>query len=64
MVNICASMVSAFVNTALLHYGGTGAHDIVSVAHGQADIYVGAYGIINRVVMLLIMVIQGLNQGM
>ncbi|MBR7182823.1 MAG: MATE family efflux transporter, partial [Alistipes sp.] len=28
------------------------------------DIYVGAYGIMNRVVMLLIMVIQGLNQGM
>ena len=63
MVNICASMVAAFVNTALLKYGGTGTHDIVKTA-GSADIYVGAYGIANRVVMLLIMVIQGLNQGM
>jgi Na+-driven multidrug efflux pump len=63
MVNICASMVAAFVNTALLKYGGTGAHDVVRTA-GSADIYVGAYGITNRVVMLLIMVIQGLNQGM
>ena len=64
MVNICASMVAAFVNTALLKYGGTGAHDVVHTTHASADIYVGAYGIANRVVMLLIMVIQGLNQGM
>ena len=64
MVNICASMVAAFVNTALLKYGGTGAHDVVHPTHASADIYVGAYGIANRVVMLLIMVIQGLNQGM
>jgi putative MATE family efflux protein len=64
MVNICASMVAAFVNTALLKYGGTGVHDVVHSTHASADIYVGAYGIANRVVMLLIMVIQGLNQGM
>ncbi len=64
MVNICASMVAAFVNTALLKYGGTGVHDVVQTTHASADIYVGAYGIANRVVMLLIMVIQGLNQGM
>ena len=64
MVNICASMVAAFVNTALLKYGGTGVHDVVKSAHASSDIYVGAYGIVNRVVMLLIMVIQGLNQGM
>lgn len=64
MVNICASLVAAFVNTALLKYGGSGIHDVVRTAHGESDIYVGAYGIANRVVMLLIMVIQGLNQGM
>lgn len=64
MVNICASIVTAFVNSALLRYGGTGLHDVVQSAGRQGDIYVGAYGIINRVVMLLIMVIQGLNQGM
>ena len=64
MVNICASIVTAFVNSALLRYGGTGLRDVVQSAGRQGDIYVGAYGIINRVVMLLIMVIQGLNQGM
>lgn len=64
MVNICASMVAAFVNTALLKYGGTGVYDVVKSSDGSSDIYVGAYGIANRVVMLLIMVIQGLNQGM
>lgn len=64
MVNICASMVTAFVNTALLKYGGTGVYDAVRSGDGAGDIYVGAYGIMNRVVMLLIMVIQGLNQGM
>lgn len=63
LLNMCASMVAAFVNHALLLYGGTGARDIVAAA-GAGDIYVGAYGIINRVVLLFIMVIQGLNQGM
>ena len=64
LMNICASMVAAFVNTAMLHYGGTGLHDIVTREKGAADLYVGAYGIVNRVVLLFIMVIQGFNQGM
>lgn len=64
MVNICASMVAAFVNSALLKFGGTGIYDAVRGGNNAGDIYVGAYGIVNRVVMLLIMVIQGLNQGM
>lgn len=64
LMNICASMVAAFVNTAMLHFGGTGASDIVSRESGAADLYVGAYGIVNRVALLFIMVIQGLNQGM
>ena len=64
LMNICASMVAAFVNSAMLHYGGMGAHDIVSREQGAADLYVGAYGIVNRVVLLFIMVVQGLNQGM
>ena len=57
-------MVAAFVNSAMLRYGGMGAHDIVSREQGAADLYVGAYGIVNRVVLLFIMVVQGLNQGM
>ncbi len=64
LMNICASMVAAFVNTAMLQYGGLGTHDIVTREQGAADIYVGAYGIVNRVALLFIMVIQGLNQGM
>ncbi|MBR4968953.1 MAG: MATE family efflux transporter, partial [Alistipes sp.] len=64
LMNICASMVAAFVNTAMLRYGGTGIHDVVSREQGAADLYVGAYGIVNRVALLFIMVVQGLNQGM
>ena len=64
LMNICASTVAAFVNTALLRYGGMGIHDIVTREHGAADLYVGAYGIVNRIALLFIMVVQGLNQGM
>ena len=64
LMNICASTVAAFINSAMLRYGGMGATDIVSRESGAADLYVGAYGIVNRVVLLFIMVIQGLNQGM
>ena len=51
LMNICASIVVAFVNTAMLKYGG-------------ADLYVSAYGIVNRIALLFIMVVMGLNQGM
>lgn len=64
LMNICASTVAAFVNTAMLRYGGMGIHDIVTREHGAADLYVGAYGIVNRVALLFVMVVQGLNQGM
>ena len=64
LMNICASTVAAFVNSAMLHYGGMGLHDIVPRNQGAADLYVGAYGIVNRVALLFIMVVQGLNQGM
>ena len=64
LMNICASTVAAFINTAMLSYGGTGLHDIVTREQGAADLYVGAYGIVNRVALLFIMLVQGLNQGM
>ena len=51
LMNICASVVVTFVNTAMLKYGGS-------------DLYVSAYGIVNRIALLFIMVIMGLNQGM
>lgn len=50
MMNLCTCIVVIFINKALLTYGG--------------DIFVGAYGIVNRIVMLFIMMIGGLNQGM
>ncbi len=51
LMNICASIVVIFVNRAMLMHGG-------------ADLYVSAYGIVNRIALLFIMVVQGLNQGM
>ncbi len=50
LMNICTSIVVIFVNKALKTYGG--------------DLNIGAYGVINRVVMLFLMVVLGLNQGM
>lgn len=67
LLNVCASLVTRFMNTALLHYGGTGAYDVISSATfdgNVGDVYVGAYGIMNRVLLLFIMVAQGFNQGM
>ena len=67
LLNLCASLVTRFMNTALLRYGGTGIDDVVSAATfdgNVGDVYVGAYGIMNRVILLFIMVAQGFNQGM
>jgi Na+-driven multidrug efflux pump len=67
LLNLCASLVTRFMNTALLRYGGTGSDDIIQRATFDGDIgdtYVGAYGIMNRVLLLFVMVAQGFNQGM
>ena len=50
LMNICASIVVVFVNKALMTYGN--------------DLDIGAFGIINRMAMLFIMIVLGLNQGM
>lgn len=50
LVNFCSSIVVVFVNRALAETGG--------------DLYSGAYGVMNRVVMLFIMICAGFNQGM
>ncbi len=50
LLHFCASVVVVFVNQALMKTGG--------------DLYVGAYGIVNRVVLLFIMLCAGFNQGM
>lgn len=67
ILNVCASLVTRFMNTALLTYGGHGAYDVISAASfdgNVGDVYVGAYGIMNRVILLFIMMSQGFNQGM
>ena len=67
ILNVCASLVARFMNTVLLQYGGTGVDDIIQTADiegGVGDIYVGAYGIMNRVILLFIMGANGFNQGM
>ena len=53
LMNVCASIVVIFINKALKETGGE-----------MGDLYVGAYGIVNRVVFIFIMIVIGLNQGM
>lgn len=48
-MQVAASAVALLMNTSLLRHGG--------------DLAVGAYGIINSVLMLILMVVLGLNQG-
>ncbi|RNC64244.1 MATE family efflux transporter [Proteiniphilum sp. X52] len=48
-MQVAASGVAVLLNTSLLRHGG--------------DLAVGAYGIINTVIMTFVMIIMGLNQG-
>jgi putative MATE family efflux protein len=48
-MQVAASAVALLMNTSLLRYGG--------------DLAVGAYGIVNSILMLVLMVVLGLNQG-
>jgi len=50
LVNLCACMVAATMTRSLTTYGG--------------DVAVGAFGISNRLVLFIVMVVIGLNQGM
>lgn len=50
LTNFCACVVVLLINNGLKDYGG--------------DMYVGAYGIANRVIFVFFMVVGGLNQGM
>ena len=53
LMNVCACIVVIFINQALLETGGT-----------NGDLAVGAYGIVNRVGMLFVMIVFGITQGM
>ncbi|MFI3333251.1 MAG: MATE family efflux transporter [Rikenellaceae bacterium] len=50
LMNCAACIIIIFVNKGLKEYGG--------------DLNVGAYGIVNRIVFVFVMVVMGINQGM
>ncbi len=50
LMNLCLGLVVFFINVSLIKHGG--------------DLAVGAYGIINRIITLFIMVVVGLTMGM
>lgn len=50
LMNVCACMVVIIINNSLQDCGG--------------DLAIGAYGIINRVLMLFVMIVMGLTMGM
>ncbi len=50
LMNLASCIVVLFINQQLVKWGG--------------DLAIGAYGIVNRITFLFIMVVMGLNQGM
>lgn len=56
LINLCACMVAIFITRSLTHFG-----DMSAVG---GDVAVGGYGISNRVVLFIVMIVIGLNQGM
>ena len=50
LMNSAACVVTLFINQQLRKYGG--------------DLAIGAYGIVNRISFIFIMIVMGLNQGM
>lgn len=50
LMNAASSIIVTVINQQLIKYGG--------------DLAVGAYGIVNRIAFLFIMIVMGLNQGM
>ena len=50
LVNLCSSVVVILINQQLKYHGG--------------DLYIGAYGIVNSITMIFIMIVFGLNQAM
>lgn len=50
LINLCSCLIVILINRGLKAYGG--------------DMAIGAYGIVNRIVFLFVMVIMGFNQGM
>ena len=52
-MNMCGCLVVILINRSLMQYGGE-----------EGDIFVGVYGIANRIAMFLVMAVMGFGQGM
>lgn len=50
IMNVCACCIVIFINNRLLTYGG--------------DLSIGAFGILNRIQMLFVMIVMGITMGM
>lgn len=50
LMNLCSCLIIILINRGLKEYGG--------------DMAIGAYGIVNRIIFLFVMIIMGFNQGM
>ena len=50
LMNVAACVIVIFLNKQMMRYGG--------------DLAIGAYGIVNRISFLFVMIVMGLNQGM
>ena len=50
VMNVCACCIVIFINNGLLNYGG--------------DMAIGAFGILNRIQMLFVMIVMGITMGM
>ncbi len=50
LMNVAACFISIIINKGFKSYGG--------------DLMIGAYGIVNRIAFLFVMIVMGLNQGM
>ena len=50
VMNVCACCIVIFINNRLLSYGG--------------DLAIGAFGILNRIQMLFVMIVMGITMGM
>lgn len=50
LMNLCSCLIVLLINLGLKEHGG--------------DMAIGAYGIVNRIIFLFVMIIMGLNQGM
>lgn len=57
LMNMASCFVVLLINNQLRRYGD-------QLGEGGGDLAIGAYGIVNRIIFLFVMVVMGFNQGM